>query len=352
VAGVGGWLPAIRAVSDRRIRRGGVRHPRPKKNADLLPFIEAFEAATTPQDSKRSDLAVFSLAPRSGAGRFGGLALRSEPSGWSFPGAVGEAADVEHRSLVALIRGPRMVVEYFDPGARGAPFVRGVFVADEAINEGLRRTENKAHDTWQTSDSAGDIRREDARTARLLLEQVRQRVREYRKEVAPKPRPQSAMRFPVWDQLARLLWRGSGPGDRPPPGADRPLSIQPGERLAVNDNGRPYVEGEASIGYSDHYTPEHPEGDLVEVSLRCNFAAVDGARQHHTVPLYVEEPQGFDRVAPQSERYRGRIKSGQRATFPYLTDYYDPNWTVNVDVSAEIVTEKVTSGNGVESSSQ
>ncbi len=334
---------------------GGVRHPRPKKNADLLPFIEAFEAATTPQDSKRSDLAVFNLEPSSKAGgydSYGKLALRSEPTGWSFPEAVEGAVDVEHRSLVALIRDPRMVVEYFDTGARGAPFVRGVFVADEAINEGLRRTENKAHDAWQTSSSAGDIRKEDARTARLLLQQVQQRVRDYRKEVAPKPRPHSAMRFPVWDQLARLLWRGAAPGDRPPPGVERPLSIQPGERLAVADDGRPYVEGAASIGYSDHYTPERPEGDLVEVSLRCSFAAVDGTRQQHTVPLYVEAPQGFGPVAPESDRYRGRIKPGQRATFPYLTDDYDPRWTVEVDVSAEIVTENVIGDAGTESPSQ
>ena len=232
-----------------------------------------------------------------------------------------------------------MVVEYYDPGARGAPYIRGAFVADTAINERLRLTENKAHDTWQTSSSAGDIAEADARTARLLLRQVGQRVRDYRNEVRPKPKPGAVMRFPVWDELARLLWRGAGPGEKPPPGTERALSIQPGERLAVSDDGRPYVEGAASIGYSDHYTPEHPEGDLVEVSLRCSFAATDGTRQQHAVPLDVEAPTGFAALKWSGHTFRGRIRPGRRATFEYLTEEYDSSWTVEVDVSAEIVAE-------------
>ena len=339
------WWPALADQSQQfeiSVMEGSVeRHPRPKMDATLRPFIEAFEAAMT-EDGKRSNLRTWKLKPRSTAGgydRFGKLALRSDPSGWSYPETVESAVKVEHRSLIALIRDPRMVVEYYDPGARGTPFVRGVFVADSAINERLRLTENKAHDTWQTSTSAGDIAVADAEAARLLLQQVRQRVREYRDEVRPKPKPHASMRFPEWDALARLLWRGTGIGPKPPPGSERPLSIQPGERLAVSDEGRPYVEGAATISYSDHYTPENPEGNLVKIGVRCSFAATDGTRREHTVPLDVQAPVGFVPLEQQGNTFLGRIKPAQRATFQYLTDEYDPYWTVEVDVSAEIVAE-------------
>ena len=346
------WWPALEdgslqfglVVKDDTAR--SLHHPRPKRNPDLLPFIEAFEAAMMRQDHKRSELQVYDLKPRStadGYDRFGKLALRSDRSGWSYPETLEspaeDAGEVEHRSLVALIRDPRMVVEYYDTGARGSPYIRGAFVADSAINERLRLTENKAHDTWQTSSAAGDIATADAEAARLLLQQVRSRVREYRGEVRPKPKPYAAMRFPVWDELARMLWRGAAPGDRPPPRPARALSIQPGEQLAVGEDGRPYVEGAASIGYSDSYTPEHPEGDLVEVSLRCNFAAIDGSRQQHTVPLDVETPRGFVPQEGSGHVFQGRIKPGHRVTFEYLTGEYDSYWTVEVDVSAEIVAE-------------
>ena len=295
-----------------------------------------------PPDSKRSSLKVRELTPRSKAGgydRFGMLALKSEPAGWSYPETFEGAVQVEHCSLVALIRDPRMVVEYYDPRARGTPYIRGVFVADSSINERLRLTENKAHDTWQTSSSAEDIAEADAETARRLLQQIRQRVGEYRDEVRPKPRPHAAMRFPAWDALARLLWRGTGPGEKPPPGIKRALSIQPGERLAITVDGRPYVEGAASIGYSDHYMSEHPEGALVEVSLRCSFAATDGTRREHAVLLDVEAPDGFRALEGAGHAFQGRIRPGQRATFKYLTEEYDSSWTVEVDVSAEIVAE-------------
>jgi len=141
----------------------------------------------------------------------------------------------------------------------------------------------------------------------------------------------------VWDELARMLWRGDGSGKKPPPRPERALSIQPGERLAVNEGGRPYVEGEASIGYSDNYTPEHSEGDLVEVNLRCKFSATDGARQQHKVTLVVEAPDGFKSLDGPGQDFIGRIKPGKRATFEYFTEEYDPYWTVEVDVSAEIV---------------
>ncbi len=67
------------------------------------------------------------------------------------------------------------------------------------------------------------------------------------------------------------------------------------------------------------------------------FAALDGTGQQHIVAVYADEPAGFQRLDPQGNTFHGRIKAGERVEFPYLTDPYDRDWTVELRVSAEIV---------------
>ena len=148
------WWPAL---EDGRMTvtvsaDGRTSVPRPMKDPILRTFVDAYHLASTDQDNAKPNQYRQSFRRASFGDRtlkLGGLGLVAEPGGWSYENGVDEPDEVQHRSLVALVRGPRMVVEYLDVG-QARPFVRGAFVADDEVDELLRQTEPKAHDSWQT----------------------------------------------------------------------------------------------------------------------------------------------------------------------------------------------------------
>ena len=122
------WRPALNEPSlhfDVRVidEHGHIHHPRPKSNTDLRSFISAYEVATTPQDNKRPDVRRREYHQSGSA--TGVLGMAAEIPGWSRPEYSEVETGIDHRSLIALVRSPRMVVEYFDTG-RISPFVRGI----------------------------------------------------------------------------------------------------------------------------------------------------------------------------------------------------------------------------------
>ena len=127
--------------------------------------------------------------------RLGSLGLIAEPGGWSYePDPEEGSGDTAQRSLVALVRGPRMVVEYYEAG-RSRPFVRGAFVAADEVDELLRQTEPKAHDSWQVRvDEADDPGR--LAVADAVLRRIREHVRKFRDQLKPAARPAEDVRLP------------------------------------------------------------------------------------------------------------------------------------------------------------
>lgn len=313
---------------------GEVHYPQPRSNPDLRPFIDAYEIATTPQDNRRADARRRKIQPIGPYPTPGTLGMRAENPGWSYP-EYGGAADTgpDHRSLIALVRKPRMVVEYYEAGLT-QPFIRGTFVADESINEPLRRTEPKAHDAWQTRSAAGDVPDDYAALARGLLSRIKNNVNSFRNELKPKPKPAERLRLPEFDRIMRLLLSGRGSGKRPPPSERRPFSIHPGGLLRIASDGRLYLTGTAIVEFSEHHLPGE-EGDEIEVSVRYKFMEDD--RPGDRAELDIDPPPGFTLVSGRTDTFRGRLAEGSAARFDYLSEEYDPGWTGKLFVDAELV---------------
>ena len=332
------WWPALQEPSlhfDVVVvdETGDVHYPKPKSNATLRPFISAYEVATTPQDNRRPDVRRRTLQ-RSGAyATPGTLGMVAESPGWSYPEYSEGDTGVDHRSLVALVRKPRMVVEYFAAG-RTAPYVRGTFVADDSVNESLRLTEPKGHDAWQTTSAAGDVRDDHVALAREVLKRIGNHVNSFRNDLKPRPKPADELRLPEFDRIMRVLLKGGGSGKPPPPVDARPFSIQPGGRLEVGSDGRLYLSGTARIEFSDHHSADPAEGDEIEVSVRYRFMEDDHLGGYAEVDI--EAPRGFAPVPGRTDTYRGRLKPGTAVEFAYLSEDYDPSWTGKLLVNAEL----------------
>ena len=317
---------------------GALYHPRPRSNATLRPFIDAYEAATVPQDNKREHIRTRVLQKIGQFEKPGTLGLVADLDDWSNPDdRAGEPAD-SHCSLVALVRTPRMVVEYLDAG-RSVPYVRGCFVADESVNEALRQTEPKGHDSWQTRVASGDFDPKFAELAKEIIFKIKNNLNSFRAELKPPPKPSEAVRLPEFDRLMKALLSGGGGGERPPVSEERPFSIQPGGLLEEAEEGQVRLRGKARIGFSSHYLESGGERREVEVKIRYRFREGDRIGRD-TAVLLVEEPQGWRLLSGRDDTYRGYMESDEAVEFIYESDEYDPEWTGHLSVTADFVTSQ------------
>lgn len=274
--------------------------------------------------------------------RVGELGLVAQLPGWSQPASeewVDDTDDdVAHRSLVALVRSPRMVVEYFVAREK-PPHLRGVFVADEAVNEALRQTEPKLHDAWEVNSDSADVAPEHTAVAKFVRKRIKDHVAALSRSLTPPTPPPEQVRLPEWDRLFRSLWRGSGGGPRRPPVAGpRPFSIQPGEQLAQTADGQLELSGTATIGFSEHHDPAKDPREEVEVVIRCGFVAED--RRSDSLEMDIDAPDGFSVHTDKPHAYTGRLLAGQTVSFEYTCQPYEPDWTVELTVDADFVAER------------
>ena len=212
------WWPALETFKSRfsvRIKtEGGFLDLQPRSREYLLPFIRAFEIARDANAQvKESGEKRKALQPISEAGeiRPGVIALvRVDDAQHSK--LLGD--DLE-QSLVALIREPRMVVQY-QPHGTTLPIVQGVFLADQQADGPLRSSEPGAHDVWQTH--IAEDHGKDWEITRTVVQVVQRRIREsvleFQRFLRPKPeRQDDRLRF-AEELLSRLFRpesnRGSG----------------------------------------------------------------------------------------------------------------------------------------------
>ena len=312
---------------------GTLHHPRPQSNSTLRSFYSAYEAATVPQDNKSKYIRTRNLNPIGDFSTPGVVGLVADLTDWSYPeDAVGDSAS-NHCSLVALVRSPRMVVEYLQAG-NSVPYIRGCFVADESINEPLRQTEPKTHDSWQQRVASGDFNQEYADLAKQIVSRIKKNLNDFRNNLRPPPKPSEDVRLPVFDRLLRTLLIGGG-GDRVPVPEERPFAIHPGGKLTVAAEGKLRIAGVARISFGPNLTPGD-ELKEVEVKIRYRFREGDSIGREAAV-LLVQEPPGWHLLAGRVDTYRGYLRLGESAEFRYESDDYDPEWTGYLSVTANFV---------------
>ncbi len=328
------WWPALEDSTQRfsvviRTPDGNSHYPRPRRNEVLASFSDAYELATTPGNVPKNCWHI-PLRRVEEYERPGSLGLVCDREGWSFPEIeadpdVGQNEQIEHRSLVALIRDPRMVVEYLEAGTK-APYVRGVFVAGDSVNDVLRATEPKAHDAWQAIDN------EQGRVAAQILRRVKQGVIKARRELSPPRHPPETIELAYFDRLMKLLMSGQGSRSSGPVAETRDLTINLHHQSDATADGQIELSGHAVIGFSEHFEADQA---VVEVAIAYRYLEED--RVGDLVDLDVELPSGFAKVPDTQNCFRGTLVRGQNARFEFLTNPYSAEWTGRLVVSADIV---------------
>jgi hypothetical protein len=326
------WWPALQEgdfIAKVVDYEGNALYPRPKRDELLKTFIDAWELVHGIREPGSDDWRT-PLSGPGGHGTVGMIGLVADLNGWSFADeSVGPNDEwVDHKSLVALTRGPRMVVEYYDVG-RSQPYVRGVFVADDAIDDTLRRTEPKAHDSWQTKGQEGELDYEAAKVAKHVLDRIRQTYNNHRNRLKPPVPPPEDMSLPFFNDIMRRVMSGMGSGVRQPVPETRPISIHIEQRPEVAGE-LIKLTGAATFAFSDHY---QGAGAMVELSVAYRFLEDD--RVGEPAALSFDVPDDFSEVSDGS--FRGFLDLEREVRIGFESEPYDPNWSGRLLVNGDLV---------------
>lgn len=327
------WWPALTDYAlgfsaTVRTREGKLIHPRPRKDEILRTFIDAYEIATggvSPSQWNRKHVLRRGKAQQSGL-----LGLVSDPEGWSFPGG-GATPDLEHRSLVALMRRTRMVVEYLRIRT-GAPYVRGAFVASDEVDDLLRSTEPRAHDAWKTTPEDQLSSPEAFDLAKSIKTGIRNHVRKLRKTIKPPEPPPEQIELPFFDRIMRRLMSGRGSGDPLPSADTRPVTIELERDLLEDGNNRLRLKGLMKVALSEHH--RGPEATL-RVAVRYKLIEDDIARA--SLPVEVDPPPDFREDPDRPGAYVGVLAKDRQAEFGFITAPYRSDWSGRLYAEADIV---------------
>lgn len=314
---------------------------RPRKDPLLQSFIRGWELATTQQDNAlptdyRKDLG--NSPATAGSLPLGCIGLHADLGGWSYSQVEeieqeddDEAAHVTQVSLVALLRGPRMVVEYYPYGAGKQPFVRGVFVASESVDDLLRQTEPKAHDAWLAKGTEEGVDPRAPIVAAAVIKKIRESVREFQKRLKPPPPDPGDVRLPVFQELFRNLMTGKGPGrPKPPPSGPRDVSVHVRQKPVVAENGVDVMlTATVDVSLATAYTIS----DDAPVAARFGYKFLEDGAAGEKCQLSVVAPDGF--VTTDGTTYRGQL-GRTPVRFELQSATYSADWSGRLVVTCDV----------------
>lgn len=232
---------------------------------------------------------------------------------------------------MALVRGPRMVVEYAESGY-SKPYVRGTFIAHEDIDDLLRQSEPSAHDAWETHVGDDSTDKMAPIVAAKVYERVKGNVNSFRRSLKPPVPDRRELRLPEVERLFRDIMKTDGSErEAPPRGEPREISI------AVIDQTPEVVPGaenkirlRARVSYQ--LTERCNESEAV-VWLGARYQFIEDERAGDDCPLEFTAPAGFE-IA--DERLVGNL-SHEPVQIDLVSDPYDPEWTGRLTVEAGLV---------------
>jgi hypothetical protein len=316
---------------------------RPARDAILKSFIRGYELATTAQDNALTHEVSKSLgkSPKTAdALPLGRLGLLAKLDGWSysefhapespmeaeasineelFPASDDES--VRPSSLVALVRGPRMIVEYLEYAPGKAPFIRGTFVADEAVDELLRQTEPKAHDSWQVRGAEEGVDKRAPIVALAVTRKIKAGIAEFQKKLRPPPPAAGDVRLPIFSDLFQKLTTGKDIKLPPLPKGQPDISVKfanDGLRSGIDDS----VSYKATIRF--RLTDTFKKGDSAEVTISIEYCFIEDGRRGRSCNLTIKPPPGFTQIA--EGEFVG-VLAKKSVSFLVTTDPYSADWT-------------------------
>jgi hypothetical protein len=280
---------------------------------ELIPYIRAYEILRKAErEDLKENVERFNRGPRidlksvkGGITEAGRIALVADPEGWSSPDAT---HILEHRSLVALIREPRMVTQYFDVGPGSVNQVRGAFLVESSFDRLIGKTEPPLHDDWIEKPAEEGVKGEAKKLAKSIKQFVKNQSSAFRSDLRPPRLETDDYHLP---ELARLVNSMFVKG-RPKP--TRPAPIVRIEPATVEDDFKTagstiYMTGGCTFSLNHDELAKKPgllkNGELpVRIIIKCGiFEDGSSLKKESWVPLQITSslPPGFKKASSSTE---------------------------------------------------
>ncbi len=303
---------------------GHITAPRPKKNDQLRPFIDAFEIARS-VSAPKSGVQKHSPLQRMGDLSLGICGLVVAPLNEQGSPVVRS----DRCNTVALIRAPLMVVAYQNFSS-STPLVLGAFVAAEEIDLVLKKSEPPAHDRWDP-DSANlrDAHGRGKDIVTAVLSRIRAGVKRFQGEAAP-PAPAKQKRLSVLERALGAYFRPQGAGPNPPPDPiSSPLHLEFTKRPQAEATAAGMLRVRTAFNVSlDSKAEEESVG--LRLLVRCPVLE-DDDQEGDDLKLRIEV-SGVEASADPNEPalFRFLMAKGSKAHFTVESEDYDPAWSVRL----------------------
>jgi len=306
---------------------GQLYFPQPKQRQDLTPFIECYSLAvgrSCPTGPHQKSDRLY---------RFRGLELGI----YSFQLLDEDASkDMPEDKIgtVALIRLPKMVIQYAQFGRSRPPAV-GVFFAAPDIDEILKLSEPPTHDRWDANAKRLEIAQPDEDTARAVVRIVRDRLkrqmRKFQASAAP-PKVSGEQRLIFLERQLASLFQPPLRGHDGRKGEVEPIEIRfrEGPSSRTVQPGKIQTFAKVAVRLSQDADEEEVKA-LVRVCvpvLKHDHGAEDellSLRIEHDTTAVCAEPM------PEPE-IPVILKKNEWHEFSLQTVPYDHEWTVKIRV--------------------
>ena len=312
--------------------------PRPMNNSYVRPFLKAYELAVG--RVKQSTVIQESLISNSWQEvegiNIGSAALRVA----SEEELASEESEGGHFPRIALLRSPKMIIEYKDFERRRVA-VRGVFVASNEADGHLRNTEPAQHDHWDKKKSK-EIPALSTAVADAVYSKLSTGLRKFIEEVSPTP-PNERETLSVFSELMRGLLAGKKAGPKLPPKASKmPLEINFIQQPSVKAHrDQVYTESVFKISLGPN-----AENKTYDLRITADFQILEEESDSgESWPCHVtiaKNSANFEIVS--TNELVGRINFGEVIEVQVKSDLYDRNWTSKLKPQVEIIPDESNAG--------
>lgn len=311
---------------------GSISVPRPRKNEQLRPFIEAFEIARGIAAPKSG------MQKQSPLNRLGDMALGV--CGFVVAPLNDQSNPVvraDRCNTIALIRAPLMVVAY-KPCSEAAPIIVGAFMAADDIDLVLKKSEPPAHDRWDP-DSANlrDVMGEGKSVVTAVMSRIKDHLKRFQREAAP-PAPTKQKRLSVLERALGSYFRPQGMGPKQPPEAvSSPLHLEFTKQPFAEASANGMLRLRSTFSVALDSKAEEASVSL-KLHVRCPVLEDEG-QEGEDLNLKIDVKGVEATPDPEDPRVlRFVIGKGGKAAFTVESEDYDAAWTVRLrpEIDAEV----------------
>ncbi len=312
--------------------------PRPMNNNFVRPFLKAYELAVgrSKQSSVMQESLISSSWQEVNGINIGSAALRVA----SEEELANEESEGGHFPRIALLRSPKMIIEYKDFERRRVA-VRGVFVASNDADGHLRNTEPAQHSHWDRKKSK-EIPNLSTAIADAVYSKLSTGLRKFIEEVSPTP-PNERETLSVFSELMRGLLAGKKSGPKLPPKATKmPLEINFIKQPSVKAHrDQVYTESVFKISLGPN-----AESKPYNLRITADFQILEEESDSgESWPCHVtiaRDSGNFEVIS--TNEIIGQITVGDVIEVQVKSDLYDRNWTSKLKPQVEIIPDESKAG--------